>query len=272
VRPGIVPFDATAWLRLSCRVFGTRSPQNSGWLVPVDAPASIPETVTSCRRFAAGGRGYLRREPPGLGPGEGFLVAATPTTREEPQMAGDRQDDLINVITTDHREVEEAFGELERRTGTAEHRRQLVDHVITELVRHSVAEEQFMYPQARKALPDGDQIADHEIEEHAEAEQVMKDLEGVEATDPRFDDLVGKLISEVRNHIQEEESELLPRLAKACSPERLDELGRQVTAAKRVAPTRPHPGAPDRPPANLVLDPGAGLIDRMRDALTGRGR
>jgi hemerythrin superfamily protein len=187
-------------------------------------------------------------------------------------MATDERDDLISVIITDHREVEEAFGELERRTGTPQHRRDLVEHVITELVRHSVAEEQFMYPEARKALPDGDELADHEIAEHAEAEQVMKDLEGVDATDPRFDDLLGKLISEVRNHIQEEESELLPRLAEACSADRLRELGRKVTAAKRVAPTRPHPSAPDRPPANLVLGPGVGLIDRMRDALTGRGR
>lgn len=48
--------------------------------------------------------------------------------------------------------------------------------MTTELVRHSVAEEQFMYPAARKHLEGGDQIADHEIEEHAEAEEVMKHL------------------------------------------------------------------------------------------------
>ncbi|MFY7066141.1 hypothetical protein ACOQFV_09790 [Nocardiopsis changdeensis] len=36
------------------------------------------------------------------------------------------------------------------------------------------------------------------------------------------------------------------------------------------APTRPHPGAPDTPPADRLLAPGAGLIDRMRDALSGR--
>ena len=40
--------------------------------------------------------------------------------------------------------------------------------------------------------------------------------------------------------------------------------------SKKMAPTRPHPSAPDRPPANKILGPGVGLIDRMRDALTGR--
>jgi hemerythrin superfamily protein len=177
---------------------------------------------------------------------------------------------LIDVIMSDHREVEKVFTELENRTGSSDHRRQLVDHVIAELVRHSVAEEMFMYPAARKALPDGDQVADHEIAEHAEAEEVMKELEGVEGTDPRFDQLVHNLITDVRHHIEEEENKLLPRLGESCSADELRELGAKVLRAKKIAPTRPHPSAPDKPPANLILAPGAGLIDRMRDALSGR--
>ena len=178
--------------------------------------------------------------------------------------------DLISVITADHREVEQAFAELESRRGTPEHRRQLADHVIAELVRHSVAEEQFMYPAARKVLPNGDELADHEIAEHAEAERVMKELESTEATDPRFDQLLGDLMKDVRHHIKDEEEDLLPQLAEHCSRDELQALGHKVVQAKKIAPTRPHPAAPDRPPANLLLDPGAGLIDRLRDALSGR--
>jgi hemerythrin superfamily protein len=178
--------------------------------------------------------------------------------------------DLIELITSDHREVEKAFTELESRSGSAEHRRQLADHVVAELVRHSVAEEMYMYPAARKVLPDGDRIADHEIEEHGEAEEIMKELEGVAATDPRFDELLGKLIADVRHHIEEEEGDLLPRLKQTCSAEELRELGAKVARAKKTAPTRPHPAAPDKPPANLILAPGVGLIDRLRDALSGR--
>ena len=37
-----------------------------------------------------------------------------------------------------------------------------------------------------------------------------------------------------------------------------------------MAPARPHPSAPDKPPANKIPGPGVGLVDRMRDALTGR--
>src|SRR3954447_22513623 len=178
--------------------------------------------------------------------------------------------DLVSVTTSDHREVESVFKELESKEGTPSHRRDLADHVIAELVRHSVAEEQYMYPAARKVLPDGDQVADHELEEHAEAEQLMKDLDGLAPEDPEFDRLLGKLIADIRHHIEEEETDLLPKLQAACSSDDLADLGEKVLRAKAVAPTRPHPSAPDKPPMNKLLGPGASLVDRMRDALSDR--
>ena len=180
------------------------------------------------------------------------------------------QNNLIDVIIADHREVEKVFAELESGQGDPQHRRDLADHVIAELVRHSVAEEQYMYPAARTVLPDGDSIADHELEEHTQAERVMKALDGMDAEDPRFDELLSELIADIRHHVKDEETDLLPRLAESCSEEQLNELGEQVLKAKEKAPTHPHPAAPDTPPANKILDAGAGVVDRMRDRLTGR--
>lgn len=185
-------------------------------------------------------------------------------------MATTSEQDLIGVITQDHREVERVFAELERPGVDPQRRKELVDHVIAELVRHSVAEEQHMYPAARRVLDNGDELADHEIEEHAEAECLMKRLEGMAATDPEFDGLVRDLIGSIRHHVEDEEKDLLPKLRAACSERELRELGEKIVAAKRIVPTRPHPAAPDTPPANRLLDPGAGLVDRLRDMLTGR--
>jgi len=56
----------------------------------------------------------------------------------------------------------------------------------------------------------------------------------------------------------------------ACDGAELTELGKKFERAKKMAPTRPHPSAPDKPPANKILGPGVGLIDRMRAALSGR--
>ncbi|MDQ3886340.1 MAG: hemerythrin domain-containing protein [Actinomycetota bacterium] len=180
------------------------------------------------------------------------------------------RNDVVTTLIDDHRAVERVFQELESREDNPQQRRELADHVIAELVRHSVAEEQYLYPAVRKALQDGDQLADHEISEHAEAERTMKDLDGMDPTDPRFDELLGKLMSEVRHHVQDEESDLFPRLREACAETELVELGERVVRAKESAPTRPHPSAPDKPPMNKILAPGAGLVDKMRDALTGR--
>ncbi|MEV6900353.1 hemerythrin domain-containing protein [Amycolatopsis sp. NPDC051372] len=184
-------------------------------------------------------------------------------------MASEQDTDLITVITDDHRAVEGVFAELESGTDWA-HRKDLTDHVIAELVRHSVAEEQFMYPAARTYLENGDELADKEIEEHAEAEQVMKQLEGLQPDDPQFDELLARLMRDIRHHIEGEEQDFLPQLRAACSVEELGRLGRKVLDAKKTAPTRPHPSAPDKPPANRLLAPGAAFIDKIRDALSGR--
>jgi hemerythrin superfamily protein len=179
---------------------------------------------------------------------------------------------VIDELMTDHREVEELFGRIDALPPGDKNRKVYADQVTIELVRHSVAEEQYLYPAVREHLVNGDTMADREIEDHSKAEQIMKDLEGCEADDPEFDRLVGTLMSEVREHVADEEDNLFPQLRAACSAEALDTLGEKVRMAKKMAPTRPHPSAPDKPPANKLLAPGAGLVDRMRDALSGRGK
>ncbi|MCF3128938.1 hemerythrin domain-containing protein [Streptomyces olivochromogenes] len=179
---------------------------------------------------------------------------------------------VIDELVTDHREVEEIFGKIEALPPGAKDRKVYADQATMELVRHSVAEEAYLYPAVREHVAGGDALADKEIEDHSKAEQIMKDLEGCEADDPRFDLLMGSLMSEVRMHLSDEEQNLFPRLRAACPPGALDDLGDKVRRAKKIAPTRPHPSAPDEPPANKLLAPGVGLVDRLRDAMSGRGK
>ncbi|GGM15355.1 hemerythrin [Streptomyces fumigatiscleroticus] len=179
---------------------------------------------------------------------------------------------VIDELVTDHREVEEIFGRIEALPSGHQDRKMYADRVTMELVRHSVAEEAYLYPAVREHVPGGDALADKEIDDHARAEQIMKDLEGCGAGDPDFDRLTGMLMSEIRSHVADEEGNLFPRLREACSPQALDQLGDKVRQAKKTAPTRPHPASPDKPPMNKMLAPGAGLVDRLRDAMTGRGK
>lgn len=184
--------------------------------------------------------------------------------------ASGRSTDLVDLIEQDHREFERLFAELEHGAHSDAHRKQIVEHLIADLTRHSVAEEQLLYPAARDKLADGDKIADHEIDEHNEAEEVMKRLEGLEPHHPEFEEALRKLIDDVRHHLEEEESSLLPKIRTACSSDELAELGERFVRAKGMAPTRPHPNAPDTPPGNLLIGPGIAVIDKVRDALSGR--
>ncbi|MGH4014785.1 MAG: hemerythrin domain-containing protein [Pseudonocardiaceae bacterium] len=140
------------------------------------------------------------------------------------------------------------------------------------LATHSVAEEIYLYPATRGAVPDGDEIASHELEEHQEAEQTMTRLEALTPADADFWPAVRQLIEEVRHHLDEEEGDLFPKLRQYCSEQQLQDLGRKIEQAEKVAPTRPHPGKPSEGSALAALAPGVGLVDRLRDALSGRGR
>ncbi|MEV7104010.1 hemerythrin domain-containing protein [Streptomyces atroolivaceus] len=179
---------------------------------------------------------------------------------------------VIAELTTDHREVDALFAQIETQPVGDPRRRELADELATELVRHAVAEEMHLYPAVHEHVEGGDGIADKELTDHAEVEQLLKDLEGLDAQDPQFNHLVAKLKLEVSEHVRDEEDRLFPLLAAACTAEALDELGDKIRIAKKTAPTRPHPSAPDTPPGNKLLGPGAGLVDRARDLLTGRGQ
>ncbi|MEK0098566.1 hemerythrin domain-containing protein, partial [Streptomyces sp. A475] len=165
---------------------------------------------------------------------------------------------VIAELTVDHREVAELFIKIEALPLGDPLRRDLADELTVELVRHSVAEEQYLYPAVREHVEGGDALADKELEDHAGAERLLKDLEGRDARDDQFDPLVAKLKSEVTAHIRDEETRLFPLLAAACTPRELEELGGTVRKAKKTAPTRPHPAAPSTPPGNKIVGAGIG--------------
>jgi len=177
--------------------------------------------------------------------------------------------DVVDILTTDHHEVLDLLQQI-KITANSEERRGLADAVISELVRHSVAEEMYVYPAMKKYLPDGDQAVDHDVEEHKELEQTMKKLESVDAQSPEFAQLLGELEDILRDHVSDEENEQFPQLRAQVPREELIEIGGKVENAKKLAPTRPHPLAPNNEVFHKLVGPGVGLVDRLRGKLTGR--
>jgi hemerythrin superfamily protein len=174
--------------------------------------------------------------------------------------------DAIQVIRGDHRTVEGLFRRWEGMGAGDGERGELVRTIVRELSVHAAIEEQILYPAIRDALPDGESLVEEALEEHQEAKEVLSDLDGMEPSEPEFPTKVDSLIDDVRHHVEEEETELLPKLESALSQQRLEEMGRRLESTKESAPTRPHPHAPSTPPANVVAGAVAGVVDRARDA------
>lgn len=182
------------------------------------------------------------------------------------------QRDIIAVLTEDHERIEELFQRLEQPT-TAPQRGAVVETVSRELVRHSAAEEQWLYPELRKLADGGEALADRELREHAVVEKVLKDLERLNDPDTQmYHSYLAALISDVRDHIAEEETDIFPRLRAALPPADLSRLGSAVEQAEEKAPTHPHPAAPAKPPGNKIIGPIVGIFDRWRDQRTHHGR
>jgi hemerythrin superfamily protein len=181
-----------------------------------------------------------------------------------------RPADVVEMLTADHHELSRLVTELESGGLAPEERRRLAEVVVAELVRHSVAEEEYLYPAAREALVDSGAIADAGLATHRDAEEVMKQLLEAAPDSPEFDRLARRLAELARAHIQLEEDGLLARLRTECDPGELRRLAVLVGMAKDSAPTRPHPSAPHRPPWNLLFTPGIGIVDQLRDSASGR--
>ena len=184
-------------------------------------------------------------------------------------MAGTTTPDVVDVLTADHRDVTALIGEIWTIRDPMM-RRDLADTAISELVRHAVAEEMYVYPAMRKHLPDGDKAVEHDTEEHKELEQAMKELEGVDVAGPEFDRILRRLETMLADHIQDEESEQFPELRQRIPHDELVEMAGKVERAKKLAPTRPHPGAPNSEVFHKLAGPGIGLVDRLRDMITSR--
>lgn len=179
--------------------------------------------------------------------------------------------DVVDVLTADHQEALELIAEI-RATDDPSARRDSTDTLIAELMRHSVAEEMFVYPAMREHLPDGDAAVEHDVAEHQHLEETMKALESRDAGGADFLEALDTLERVLRDHVTDEESEQFPGLRRHVPADRMQQLARDVETAKQVAPTRPHPGAPHSALFHKTVGTGVGMIDKLRDALTGRAQ
>ena len=182
--------------------------------------------------------------------------------------------DAIAVLKRDHEEVERLFRQFEKLTERAHRSKQkIVMKIIRELAIHAAVEEMLFYPAVRtaalkanlRALKEAADTVLESLEEHHVVKWTLSELEKMKPEDERYDAKVQVLMESVRHHVEEEEEELFPKARRLLGDDLLFELGDRIEKAKKIAPTRPHPRAPDEPPGNLVAGTVAAVMDRGKD-------
>ncbi|WP_019544462.1 hemerythrin domain-containing protein [Streptomyces sulphureus] len=140
-------------------------------------------------------------------------------------------DDVVELILSDHRAMEELFREMRSveadRTGAL---RRFADLLIA----HSEAEESDVYPVLRRLDDVDDDEVEHGVHEHAEGNKALLAL--LDAGEPGgadWDAKLESLVEAVTHHLDEEERSLINDARENVAPAKRRELGRAFARARR---------------------------------------
>ncbi|RNL80204.1 hemerythrin domain-containing protein [Nocardioides marmorisolisilvae] len=135
--------------------------------------------------------------------------------------------DVVDLIMSDHREVERLFDVLKNDPST----RALNLPVLTALLTaHSRAEEAEVYPAAAEA--GGAEDVEHGQKEHLEADQLLARLAETDPDAPEFESRLQDLVDAISHHVEEEETTVLPAMRERMSQDELRDLAERFSQVR----------------------------------------
>lgn len=172
--------------------------------------------------------------------------------------------DIDHLIADDHAIVARQFEHLETAHGN---RRILVQQIIFELSLHMFAEETVLYP----AWDDAGMTSDRDIAiaEHKKIKELCAALAKQDPGTFAYENSLADLIAQMRAHVADEEGLELPKFRGIVGPAKMGELGEMFVAAKRKAPSGPHPNAPSH---GGFAEKVAGMLVRPFDNMRAKAR
>jgi len=121
--------------------------------------------------------------------------------------------DAIALLKSDHREAEKLFGKFDllKDFGKNDEKREVVRKVCAALLVHMQIEESIFYPAVREKIDD-DELIDESFVEHQGAKELILELGELDAASTMFDAKTKVLREQIQHHVDEEESELFPKV------------------------------------------------------------
>ena len=184
--------------------------------------------------------------------------------------------DALALLREDHIKVLAILDELDVKSWSGpakDHadRKRLVTELVMAESAHEAIEEEFFWPSVQHWLEEGRQLAAPALEQEQAAKRALQELDKLEPGDPGFETLLARVIADAREHIAYEEREVWPSVQRMARSE-LEQIGKKMAIAKKAAPTRPHPHTPPKPGVLKTAGVAAAAVDKVRDAVTGRGK
>jgi hemerythrin superfamily protein len=143
-------------------------------------------------------------------------------------------------LKEDHKTVKRLFKEFQAaEDGPAATKARIVKQILTELTVHTYLENEVMYPEVRRLLPDLDEDILESYEEHHVADVLCMELATMTPDDEHFAAKVTVLIENVTHHIDEEEQEWFPKVREGLGRNQLQEIGARMQQLRPDAPTSP---------------------------------
>jgi hypothetical protein len=137
--------------------------------------------------------------------------------------------DALQMLRDDHKKVKDIFKQFED-TDDAKQKQQLVKTALHELEVHTRLEEEIFYPAVREEADVEEEQMEEAEEEHHVADMLMDELKTYKSS-PKMDAKFTVLAESVKHHIEEEESEMLPKAAE-LGMQRMNELGQEMQEFK----------------------------------------
>ena len=110
-------------------------------------------------------------------------------------------------------------------------RRRLFDQIKSHLMVHTQVEEEMFYPAIRNVTGCGSRV-DDAYHEHQTAKDLLYQTTSIDPVSEEFDQKLAELKDAVIHHVEEEESEMFPRVEQRMASLELEEIGRRMHERK----------------------------------------
>ncbi|KAJ3794791.1 hypothetical protein GGU11DRAFT_817950 [Lentinula aff. detonsa] len=173
---------------------------------------------------------------------------------------------LTDAIKEDHQEMYEYYDNYKKAAGDSDAQARWARQLTWEIARHAVGEEIVVYPLMEKHMGhEGIKLANQDREDHQQVKEQLYQLESLTAGTNDYDALMTRVMAHLRQHNDSEETQDLPQLEPILGQEGSQQAAASFTRTKKFAPTRPHPSAPNKPPAETLVGFLALPIDKLKD-------